>query len=69
MPDTIIEEVRRFRDEYARQFNYDLHAMCEDLRREQQDSSLRVVSLPKRPVQIGGSIEAKKPGDNERTRS
>ncbi len=63
MPDTIIEEVRKFRDEYARQFNYDLHAMCEDLRREQQRSGLRVVSFPKRLVPTGPSNEAMKSGD------
>jgi len=51
MPDTIIEEVRKLRDEYARQFNYDLHAMCAELRREQQHSGLRVVSFPKRRPQ------------------
>ncbi len=35
MRDTIIDDLRKFRDEYAIQFNYDLHAMCLDLRREQ----------------------------------
>jgi hypothetical protein len=65
MPDTIIEEVRRFRDEYARQFNYDLHAMCEDLRREQQRSGLRTVSFPRRPVQGGAPTEAIKADKRE----
>jgi hypothetical protein len=64
MPDTIIEEIRKARDEYARQFGYDLHAMCEDLRREQQRSGLRVVSFPKRPVQASPS-QPEKPGDGE----
>ncbi len=50
MPDTIVEEVRRIRDDFARQFNYDLHAMCDDLRREQQLSDAVVVSLPSRPT-------------------
>jgi hypothetical protein len=49
MPDTIIEEVRKTRDEYARRFNYDLHAMCADLRREQELGGAQVVSFPKRP--------------------
>lgn len=51
MSDTIIEEVRKVRDEYARQFNYDLHAMCAELRREQRQGALRVVSFPKRRPQ------------------
>ncbi len=52
MPDPIVEEVRRIRDEYARQMNYDLHAMCEDLRRKEKLSGYKVVSLPKRPARF-----------------
>jgi hypothetical protein len=52
MTDTIVEEIRRIRDEHARQFNYDLHAMCEDLRREQALSGDKFVSLPKRPTRF-----------------
>ena len=29
--DPIVEETRRIRDEHARQFNYDLAAICADL--------------------------------------
>jgi hypothetical protein len=61
MRDTIIEEVRKARDEYACQFNYDLHAMCVDLRREQALSGLPVVSFPKRPVRIGPPSQASHP--------
>jgi len=49
MRDTIIDEVRKFRDEYARQFNYDLHAMCLDLRREQNLDGAPVVSFSTQP--------------------
>ena len=52
MSDTIVEEVRTTRDDYARRFNYDLHAMCADLRREQKMSGGPVVSFPKRPVRM-----------------
>ena len=34
-PDPIVAEVRRVRDELARKFNYDVHAICEDLCRRQ----------------------------------
>jgi hypothetical protein len=51
MRDTIVDEVRKVRDELARQFNYDLDAMCADLQRKQQLSGAKVVSFPKRPVQ------------------
>ena len=30
-PDPIVEEVRKIRDEYAKRFNYDLDAICQDL--------------------------------------
>ena len=52
MTDTIVEEIRKFRDAYAREFNFDLHAMCEDLRRKQERSGAKVVSLPKRPARL-----------------
>jgi hypothetical protein len=33
--DPIIEELHRIREAHARKFNYDLHAMFDDLRRKQ----------------------------------
>ena len=57
MNDPIVEEVRKAREEFARQFNYDLHAMCEELRREQTLGGGPVVSFPKKPIRtfaIGG---------------
>jgi len=48
--DPIVAEIRRFRDEYARRFGYDLEAICRDLREQQQRSGRRVVRRqPKRP--------------------
>ncbi len=38
MNDPIVEEVRKFRDEHARKFNYDLNAICADLMEKQQRS-------------------------------
>ncbi len=51
MRDKIVEEVRRAREDYARQFDFDLDAICRDLRRKQESSGVPVVSLPKRPAQ------------------
>ena len=49
--DPIVEEVRRIRDEYARKFNYDLDAICEDLKKKQAESGRKLVSFPpRRPV-------------------
>ena len=44
--DPIVEETRQARQEYARQFNYDLHAMMSDLRQHEQEHPERLVSLP-----------------------
>ena len=49
--DPIVAETRKLRDEYARRFNYDLDAICRDLREEQAQSNRTVVKRsPKRPV-------------------
>ena len=48
--DPIVEEIHRIRDEHAKKFGYDLHAICEDLRKKQAASGRKVVSLqPRRP--------------------
>ena len=44
--DPIVEEIHRIRDEYAKKFNHDFHAICEDLRKKQSISGHKVVSCP-----------------------
>ena len=51
MRDTIVDEVRKAREDYARQFDFDLDAICRDLRQKQQSAGVRVVALPRRPAQ------------------
>lgn len=46
--DPIVEEIRRYREEYAAQFNYDLDAICRDLREQEKKSGATPVSLPPR---------------------
>ncbi len=46
MKDPIVEEVRKQRHEYARQFNGDLDAMVEDLRKIQAVCGHQVVRRP-----------------------
>ena len=49
--DSIVEEVRRIREEYAEKFDNDLHSICEGLRKNQLSSGRMVVSRPsRRPV-------------------
>jgi hypothetical protein len=46
MRDPIVEEVRRARDAHAKQFNYDLDAIVEDLKKREKELGLATVSLP-----------------------
>jgi len=53
--DPILSEVRRIREEYAQQFNGDIRAMMDDLRRRHAESSRKSVTRqpklrPKTPV-------------------
>jgi hypothetical protein len=57
MKDPINEELHKYREEHARQFNFDLRAICEDLRAMQQSSNLKVVRLP--PKRIGPKSRSK----------
>ncbi|AUB37192.1 hypothetical protein COO91_03130 [Nostoc flagelliforme CCNUN1] len=44
--DKIIEEIYRIREEHAKAFNYDLQAICDDLRQKQAVSSRQIISQP-----------------------
>ena len=44
--DEILEEIYKYREEYARSFNYDLNAIFNDLRKKQIAHDHRVVKLP-----------------------
>ena len=51
MKDPIVEEVRKFRDEHAAQFNYDLDAIYADMKRIESESKEPRVSLGPRRIQ------------------
>ena len=52
MKDPIVDEVRRFRDEHAKQFNYDLDAICEDYKTHQIGAGKRLVRLESKKIAI-----------------
>ena len=54
MRDTIVDEVRKIRETYARQFDFDLDAICRDLRQKQQSSGEQAVSFPPRRSKVVG---------------
>ena len=45
-PDPIVEEVRKIRQAHAAKFNYDLAAICADLKNKEKDSGHPVISRP-----------------------
>jgi hypothetical protein len=47
MNDPIVEEVRRVREEYAAQFDYDVRRIAEDLRRQEKESGRKYVQTAK----------------------
>ncbi len=51
MKDPIVDEVRKHRIEHTRQFDSDLHRICEDLRRFESTLGDRVVTLKPKRIQ------------------
>lgn len=44
--DEILEEIHRIREEHAKSFNYDLQAICDDLRKQEATSGRKIISKP-----------------------
>jgi hypothetical protein len=58
--DPIIEELQQLRDEYAKQFNYDLKAMFEDVKaQERQNTTNPIASLPMQKRTVSTTEEKK----------
>jgi hypothetical protein len=43
--DEIVEEIHKYREEYAAKFDYDIRAIFEDLKRKQEESRREYVSF------------------------
>jgi hypothetical protein len=56
MKDPIVEEIRRFRDEHARKFNYNLDAICDDFKSHQLICGHPLVGLE--PKKIIGKTQS-----------
>ena len=64
--DDLIREVRAARDEYCRQFDYDLTAIVRDLQEQQRVGGREVVHLPpRRPSKRRDAIENPGKGEDE----
>ncbi|MCL1462888.1 MULTISPECIES: hypothetical protein [Argonema] len=44
--DEVLEEIYRIREEHAKSFNYDLQAICDDLRKKEAESGRQLISKP-----------------------
>ncbi len=44
--DAIVAEIHKYREEYAKSFNYDLQAIFNNLKRKQDASGRKIVKLP-----------------------
>jgi hypothetical protein len=53
--DLIVEEIHQIRDEHAKKFVFDLHEICEDVRRRQASSGRKLVSRPARKPAVHDS--------------
>ncbi len=59
--DEIVEEVRKVRDEHAAKFDYDISAICEDIRRKQSKSGRKVIRTRKnRDINEQSNVEVLK---------
>ena len=48
MKDPIVAEIRMFRDEHSKKFNYDLSKICRDFREKQEKHKNRLISLKRK---------------------
>ena len=54
----IVEEVRRVRQENAEKFNYDIPAICADIRQKQTESKRKVVDSIKSEKETSDILKA-----------
>jgi hypothetical protein len=56
--DEVLEEIYRIREEHAKAFDYDLKAICDDLRKKQLNSKRIIISTPLKPRNLPKKISA-----------
>lgn len=59
LDDPIVEEVRQAREAYAAKFNFDILALFQDLKKQEQRGDRKVVELPARHVDADDDAGAK----------
>ena len=61
MKDPIVAEIHRYRAQHAKRFNYDIHAICEDIRRSEAESGGKFVTLSGRRKAVAKKSRTKIP--------
>ncbi len=57
--DEVLDEIYRVREEHAKTFNYNLQAICDDLRQKQVASGWQMIAQPlKEPPQHRSEVSA-----------
>ena len=56
--DSIVEDVRKVREEHAAKFNYNLDTIYQDLKRQQKRGGRKVISLPAKRVAVAVRAKA-----------
>ena len=51
--DSIVEEIRKVREEHAEKFNFNLDAIYQDLKKREKKSGRKIVSLAKKLIPVG----------------
>jgi len=49
--DPIVDEIRAIRDAYAKQFDYDIDAIFEDIKRQERESGRKFVTRPPKRIE------------------
>jgi hypothetical protein len=50
--DSIVEDVRKVREEHAKKFNHNLDAIYQDLKKQEKKGGRKVVSLPAKKAAV-----------------
>ena len=58
MKDPIVAEIHRYRAEHAKRFNFDIHAIGEDIRRSEAESGAKFVTWDAKHKNL---VEVKRP--------
>ena len=55
--DSIVEKIRKHRDEYSKKFDYDFLSICQNIRKKQGQDNRRIVTpKPRRPKQVTKAV-------------